>query len=467
MNLIKELKNFNRSKLIKKFKTKEILVNKEWMPICEWKHKYTPKKIFIEKYKKRIITRNKTFWKETYKLKDSKNILFRGWNFSFLPNQFKIKNKFLFCKIPPEYFCLISMKKNNHFQNLILPKNIKLSSSDFVALGLLQGEMLNSTKGKSRHYFCFVNSEIELVKKVLELLKRFNINKDILSYQIIVNNKDKQKNDKKYINHWSKELNIPKKRFVKINYRKENFTKKEYGSISIKYYNTLFRLFIQYFLNENIKKKVENQENLAKFYLTGLFAAEGNVNLSSSLSLNYLCIGVSKKSDTDHYKRVLNCLNIKPGCIIKAVSNKDGIKRGWQRGNGGYMIIQSFENFKIFYNKHIIISPFKYLNFLIGLINYKKIKKDNIYNQISKDLKENIQRYKEIYNDIIKNKFKITKREKEVLKIIKDNTTTDKIAQKLNISNSSCSRILSSLHRKGFVKKEKISGLKLKYLITE
>jgi len=466
MDIVKEIERIKDLDLIKKFKTQKIEIEERWMPLCRWKYPL-PKKIYLKKYEKSFVTRGNKIKKISMRLIDEQDrILFNGWNFSFLPTKFKINKNRLYCKIPDNLFCIKFYKKNRHIDILTLPKKINLDFGDYIAFGLLQGEMLSSFRGKSRHYFCFANCEYDLVRRVLKLLSKFNITSNMFSYQVYVNHKNNKKlRDIDYINYWFKKLNVPKDNFVKIFYRELN-TKSKYGSISIKYYNTMFRLIFQ-LLFESIKRNIEINQVLAVPYLKGLIAAEGGINLSNSLSLNYVSIGGSKENDTKHYKDILNCLKIKMGGISKSVSNEDAIKKGWKKGVGGFVTIQGLKNFEIIYNNQLIITPFKYLNFLIGMSNHRDVKKDRFYDLIVKDLEEYKKKYHSIYTKIIERTNKITNREKEVFEIIKkDRTTIEGVANKLKIRRSSANRILLSMKRKGIVKSELLIGKKQIFSIS-
>ncbi len=344
----------------------------------------------------------------------------------------------------------ISFKTTNKLYSLLLPKNLVLDKYDIISLGLLKGEMISSTKGKSKHYTSFTNSESRLINLVIRFLKRMNIKIDHVTFQIIINTKEnKPLEDHFYIDWWSKVLDVPKTNFVKIYKDSRYRTKNKNGAISLKYYSTPFRTLIQFLVNFIDKFNKSDCKNFIK----GIMAAEGSISLSNNGSLNFISIGGSKDADIFLYRKCLEKIGIKPGATMKAVTNEDAINRGWKGGTGGYMVIQGWYNFCKIYNYALLdIFPEKKLKFFYGLKNHKIAQKQKIYNKIIIELDELIKNYPDIYSIIVSRKNKLTCNEKMVLELLSNRnktTTISELASILKINRSSASRILEGIRRKG------------------
>jgi len=446
MNYSKLIQELKKSKLAKEFKMQNIKFSK-WMPICRSRINNLPKKVYIEKYYKNIKTWGKTITKCCLRLKFEDKILASNWRFRFIPHKFKIFNGWLHCGIPKKCTCLVTKIPNTQkFNSILLPKRLVFSLRDITAVGLLKGEMISSTAGKSRHYISFTNSDPILVKMVLIFLRKLGLTRENLSFQVIANVANGvHLAPSEYIRHWSKSINMNKELFVKPYFNKRYRTNFKYGSISLKHYSTLFRLFLQFIVDDLIETANISK---AKYFLKGILAAEGSIHIAPSNSLNFVAIGVSKEKDVTQYVKALQKVGIKAGGIIRSVSNDEAILRGWKKGTGGFMIIQGWNNFQIIYEKKLLeISPNKLIRFLYGLKNHREAKKSQIFSNICNDLKAQIAKFKTSYEIFLNRRSKLTQRDKKVLSILKNMQNVDRtlLSQELNVSASSASRRLNSL----------------------
>lgn len=465
MNSFNLVNDLSKSKLCKQFKASRIKCYR-WLPLCRYNSPSLPVRTVLESYYKCIKTRGNVVKKKSFRLKNKKTTLFSNWRFPFKPNKYKISNGWLFTKIPNKYIC-VSVEKDStqKVHSTLIPKNIKLYSKDFTAIGLLKGEMISSTRGKSRHYVSFTNAEPLLVKIVLDFLEKMGLKKSDISFQIIVNlKKNKMLRPEEYVNHWSKEINVSKIFFVKPYFDTRYRTSYSWGSLSLKYYNTQFRLFLQFLVNyviDNIDK------NYVANFLKGLLATEGSVSLSPNNSLNFISIGCSKKDDIVRYKRVLHKLGIDAGGIVEGISNTDAVKRGWKKGTGEYMMLQGWDNFRTGYVNNLFeFSPNKRLRFLYSLVNHREARKSRLFKNINEDFEIMRKNHAEIYNSIVKQRNSLTEGEEKILSIIEGSRgiTRNYLSRHLGILPSSASRRLVSMQLKGRVRKLSVDGEKLWFL---
>ncbi|MBL7206404.1 MAG: hypothetical protein ISS36_02280 [Candidatus Aenigmarchaeota archaeon] len=438
-------------KMLNKSNIEKINFSYLWIPIMKWK-KSVPRYPKLELHEKQIKTWGKVKYKKYYKLVSEFGLIRSVWKYDFIPNSFKIKDGILYFRIPEGKLGIWYITKNNKINFLVLPKNIRIDNELCEGLGLLDGEMIKSMRGKSRHYISFTNSQPILIKKAMKILLKF-IPKDRLLSQIILNIKDEnniERLKKESLRYWIRNVGIKKTQFVKIMLDKRYRTTVDFGSLSIKYYDTFLRFIFQNILEIIKKDNIPSNEEFTKSFFKGLFAAESSVNLAPNNYINYISIGVSSPKEREYYINMLNFIGIKTGFINHSVSNEDARKRGWKRGTGGYFVIQGIENYLKVYEYGLLeMFPKKLLYFLFGLINYRYNKIDSIESNLNKLKIE----YKYEFEELLGKKKILTKRDKEVLDNIELGIYSKGIAEKLKINKSSASRILNSIYRKGHVNK--------------
>jgi len=455
--------------LMKAFGIRNLTVDDSWIPLIKWDSKMLPAATSLVKYLKKIRTWGEEKLVQNVRLMgkiDGKTVVLRSnWNEDFLPTKFKVKKNFLWAMISSDRVASWYLGENEHTYFLTLPKKVTLDETFWEAIGLLQGEMIKSIKGKSRHYASFTNSQPDLVRLVLNFFERFHISPDKLSYQVILNSRDLTEEHasslkKDALNYWIQKTGTPANRFVGVYCDKRYASMEPYGSVSAKYYNTVFRFFLQGLVEWGMKIS-EERKDVTPAYLRGIFAAEGNINLASNNSLNFISIGVKKKRERQHYQRCFKNLGIGPVGSIPTISDQEAKTKGWKKGTGGYLFIQGWKNFEKLYHLGLTkLYPKKELKFLFGLSNHRAVKNSGLANIISEKHKKLQEMLKKDWQDFLKRKNELTKREQQVLGIIprKGSIHASELSLKLGIGKPSASRILSTIERKGFLRKEYHGG---------
>lgn len=224
--------------------------------------------------------------------------------------------------------------KGNNFSTK-LPKEIKISPE---AVGLIVGE---GFIGNRR--FVFANCNEKAIDIILEFLRQFNLQLNFY-LEISVKNKN-SKFIKECNNFWKHHLKF---KINKIRLRKEFYNSGNNGTIHISLYNSLLAKILGQIIKIS-KKKIEKDKELARGYLKGVIAAEGNINIKKSTNCVYMVrISASKPEEREHYKRCLEKAGISIFCgDMPTVSPDEGIKRGWKttKGRAGAVIISKWENF--------------------------------------------------------------------------------------------------------------------------
>jgi len=451
-----------RADILKFGRVKELNLNDVWVPLTKWK-KSIPKYAKLEISTKCIKTWGKLKYKQYHRLVSEPGLIRSVWNYDFIPRRFRVKDCVLYFKIPNQKIGVWSITKNNKFHFIILPKYIRIDKKFCEGLGLLQGEMIRSMKGKSRHYISFTNSQSDLVNRALDTLLNFNITKNKISAQIILNTKEMTKSGienmkLKSLDYWIKKSDFQRKQFVKILTDNRYRTNVHFGSLSIKYYDTFLRLIFQNIIEVIKKEIIPKNREFVKSFLSGLLAAEGSINLSpSNNSINFISVGVSNSKDRGYYVYLFKRIGIRTGGVIPQVSNEEAKERGWKKGTGGFFMIQGLKNYlRIYEYKLFTLSPKKLLYFLFGLSNHRGVR--NFLDSVSSDL-EKLKRERDYdFTTLLQKRNNLTNREIETLALIKSKIKSTDIAKQLKINKSSASRILNSICRKGFLEKIREQG---------
>jgi hypothetical protein len=198
-----------------------------------------------------------------------------------------------------------------------VPKLIRVDDSFWEVLGLMQGEMLKSTKSNACQ-IGFSNSNPDIINYFLLFFERFfHIKRIEWKASILVNSKNMKIDEIIHVKKhgkktWSSKTGIPIKNFTKIHFCSKHGnsrSKSKYGNLNVRYSNTVFRTFIQNLL-ERLKKTIESNRKLSAAYLRGVLAAEGSCYIRKYY-LNSVEIGATKLKDFENYENCLNTLGIK------------------------------------------------------------------------------------------------------------------------------------------------------------
>lgn len=252
-------------------------------------------------------------------------------------------------------------KKGRNF-SVIIPSKIKILPE---AIGLIVGEGYIGQRS-----FVFANSNERAIDIILDFIKQFNIQP---RFYLEISIKGKSKN---FINicktFWEKHLNL---KINRIRLRKEFYNSGNKGTIHITICNSLIAKLLNKIIHTS-KIKIEKNKILSAYYLKGILAAEGNVNVKKSTNCVYMIrISASKPEEREHYKRCLEMVGIKIYCKdMPTISSDEGIKLGWKttKGRAGAVIISRWDNFvKVFELDLLDINDEKKKKFLNYFINNK------------------------------------------------------------------------------------------------
>lgn len=419
----------------------------DWFPIRKWDSK-EPKEARREERTVTVKTHGKIKELGTADLKSEGNTIKRRWNYEWVPTKLKVKEGYLWCKPPKNLIGIFDVSQARPYFT-VSRRTLKLSNDNLRSLGLLEGEMIRSRERKSKQYISFTNMVPKFINLVLKTFIAIGIKRNSIRAQPIINIKESNPEKKEVLRYWKKRTLFEDGDFVGIYRDKRYRTDSRYGSLNIKHYNRILRRVLELLL-ENIKDRKEKSVIIP--FLQGLFAAEGSVNFSPTNSLNYVSLGVKETSLRRQYKRLLRNIGISP------VSKEEGEKKGWQRGTGGYFMIQGAPNFKSIFETGILeLYTKKEIEFLLGLEEHQKLSQD-FKNRVEERLKRLKGNNQKTYSKIKERLNDLTKRDKEVLNILNKIGKADnsEISDKLGISRSSASRRMNSLLKKDAVKRRKI-----------
>jgi len=251
--------------------------------------------------------------------------------------------------------------KTDKFQpaKALFPKRIEIQNELVECFGMYQGDGQKSIKSKSYQSTRFSNSEPRLLKLFLKFLNCFDVrNKDINCDLRI--SKNIKHTESQLIDYWSKLLDIPSKNFYKIQWRDNKYKDSKvapYGTLTIIYSNSSFRVIFDSMLNY-IKKQTLNNKRFAASFLRGLIAADGNVYYNQS-GLREVSIAAKEEKDREYIRKLFCLMGIQP--------NKDNVTK-----NKEEVRVTGFPNFEII-KKYDLCSlhPTKKQKFEIIILSYK------------------------------------------------------------------------------------------------
>jgi len=174
-----------------------------------------------------------------------------------------------------------------------IPKNIYLTSDDFISIGLYlaEGTTYCNINNKTKHCgeIGFVISHPHCILLVCELLNKFKISTKSLKWKVGLNINYKNKiSNGDLFNYWIKKIKLDKNnsRPKSIYYSgkiggKISTNTGRRGCLHIYYASTIFRNFFLNFINKELNDCIKNKykEKLA-LILKGFFAGDGSVNYS-------------------------------------------------------------------------------------------------------------------------------------------------------------------------------------------
>lgn len=418
----------------------------KYVPLRLWEDDI-PRDVEIVESSKGIKTGGEYKKVEVNDLTCSEKVIKKQWKFEWKPQEFTLKNGFLWGKVPDECIGVFHFSENNRPLFTVCSETIGLDDKVLQGLGLLEGEMIRSNNGKSGQYLSFSNMKPDLVNLAVKALTELGISHKRMKVQPIINTKSEDKDEKKIIEYWTENTLFSENQFVSV-YRDGRYeTEADFGSVNLKVYDKIARNILENLIRE--VKDSDDEEQLINF-LQGLFAAEGSVNLSPQNRINYISLGVKDPELRKEHREMLKKLGINPGGNIDPISKEDAKKSGLSRRRGGFFMIQGIENFRKLLKYNLLkLYPKKQILLLIGLKNRNSIDKD-LGNRVSTQLKELKSQNQKTYQKIQERITSLTERDKEVLKILEKLGEADRsqIADELDINPSSASRRMRALYQK-------------------
>lgn len=177
------------------------------------------------------------------------------------------------------------LPNQNQPKDIEIPRFINLNEDLGESLGLYFGDGTKKDIGLE-----FSNSSPHIMDLWLKHLKTFDINEDKINYiaKVSINSKIKYNVTEDEIKtFWCSSLDIEKTKiiiqWVKSKGKPSTYLKK-YGTLVIRYYDSLFSVFYNTLL-ENLPTFLEENEQFRVGFLRGLVAAEGNINIKKNGSL--------------------------------------------------------------------------------------------------------------------------------------------------------------------------------------
>lgn len=214
-------------------------------------------------------------------------------------------------------------RKNIRFQ-----EKINLSENNIIGIGLYlaegKKEKLSKFK-KSNHNgeISFDNSDPGAINSVINLLKKFGVNRNELKFNIDLNINYKSNSDK-LESYWSDKLKLNPHskrkgfiRYVGVKNNKLSNNTRPYGCLRIAFSSViLINIFIPFllkFFREVISKK---DKKVISLILKGYFAGDGHVSFSQKISsgrkhVEFLCNDAELRSLLKTSLKILGINNIK------------------------------------------------------------------------------------------------------------------------------------------------------------
>lgn len=235
-----------------------------------------------------------------------------------------------------------------------LPQHILLTKEVIEAFGLFFGE---GTRTQEYNRIEFGNTEPQLLRRFINLLKEFNIKNSEIRVKINIYKEDAEiRSDDELKSYWSKELDIPFQNFQKITWYQKRGTRKEaakFGTVQLRaYHKLLVRIFILTFYQ--VMQLALSHTQVAQHFLRGIFAAEGFIERRGK-SIHK--VGVSCKKDKEIVYKLLRKVGLAPGKYNERM-------RGFPiRGITNFGIILKLKLFEL--------HPKKHEKFMNGIVNHR------------------------------------------------------------------------------------------------
>jgi hypothetical protein len=208
-------------------------------------------------------------------------------------------------------------------RNVNIPKNICLTSDDFIAIGLYlaEGTTYCNPNNKTKHCgeIGFVISHPQCILLVCKLLNKFNISTKKLKWLVGLNINYKNKiSNEDLFNYWIKKIKLdknnsrPKSIYYsgKIGGKITTNTGKR-GCLHIYYASTIFRNYFLNFINKALNDCIKNRskEKLA-LILKGFFAGDGCVNYSRKFNRKQVEFSANDLELSDKLRKSLKILGL-------------------------------------------------------------------------------------------------------------------------------------------------------------
>lgn len=143
----------------------------EFIPLKKWSNGL-PQEVWFEEEIRNIKTgcEIRKVGKEV--LVSDKGRIREGWKFDWMPKEMEIEEGYLWCKVPSDRLGVYHFSDSNKSFFTVCDEKIEYEKELLQALGLLEGEMIRSKRGKSRQYLSFSNMKPELVNIVAKGLQK-------------------------------------------------------------------------------------------------------------------------------------------------------------------------------------------------------------------------------------------------------------------------------------------------------
>ena len=281
---------------------KSVKINKKWILVKELSQEYFSKSIIIKKNKKAYINLPLLF----PKTRNGKRIIFA-----------LDKGKLI---------VFYKEKRSTRPTPLILPSLLGVNKDFLVGLGIYLGE------GARNRHPKITNSEPIIINQGIKFFELFGINKKNLKAWIQLHERSK-KSFGEVEKFWIKNTELNKSNITKIRIKKSSGrgNVKENGAVHLEVHSILFQLLINNLLDIIPGILKESSLKNIQYFLQGLFAAEGSVDLAKTSSVRTVSYCSVKDNERLLIKKLLNRFDI---CSTNVKERKE-------------IRIFGFDNFKI------------------------------------------------------------------------------------------------------------------------
>ncbi|OGI12064.1 hypothetical protein A3K64_01840 [Candidatus Micrarchaeota archaeon RBG_16_36_9] len=225
----------------------------------------------------------------------------------------------------------IKKGKGRKPKEIILNRFIEVGELFVEVIGLYYGDGLKSLKGSGNRQVYFSNTCTELHNMWIKFLGDFGIRKDNLFVQV-VKGFNITSNDCDIITRWSEKLDMKSCRFRKIKITQKRT--KPYGYALVIFQSIIFRNIFNNVFNY-IVSIIDSNENFIKWFLKGLFAAEGHVEIKDNNSIQYISLTSSERKRRIFIGNLFKLIGIKYYTNIQAIVIT------------GYLNFELFEKFNL------------------------------------------------------------------------------------------------------------------------